>query len=98
MSRADNPHSMAEQLGWTIRWEYDEEPYQMGDGETEHPTEVLGCILTDADGNRLASLWGIGDPDREYGLEVECDLIEQAILERDERARNDATAHNWMAL
>lgn len=63
----------AEKQGWTVSWEQDEEPYETDDAD-DKPTEVLGCVLKDADGEVLGSLWGIGDPSREYSRIVAAEL------------------------
>lgn len=90
-------HKMAENLGWRLVWEHDEGGYQLGDCESP-PNEVLCCCLEDENGLPLAALGGIADPDRESALEVERELIEEALLDRAERSYNDRTFHNWMAL
>lgn len=69
----------AERLGWSFVWEYDTEEYQMGDLETEHPSEVLWVSLRDADGHSLASLGGIGDPSNEYRETIEHELLDEAL-------------------
>jgi hypothetical protein len=65
--------------GWRVDWEGDPEEYQMGDAETEHPKEVLGAVMRDEHGHVLASLWGIGDPDRNYSRVVEAELALEAL-------------------
>lgn len=69
----------ASSRGWRVEWEGDPEPYEMGDAETEEPNEVLGAVLRDEDGHNLASLWGIGDPDRNYRRVVEAELALEAL-------------------
>lgn len=64
---------------WSVDWEEDSEPYQMGDAETDVPREVLCAVLRDAEGNVLASLCGIGDPDRNYRRVVEAELALEAM-------------------
>ena len=44
-----------------------------------------GCICTDADGNVLASLWGIWDADGDYRRVVEAELAEEAFGQMMER-------------
>jgi hypothetical protein len=69
----------AEERGWTVEWDYDNEPYDMGDAETEMPSEVLVAILKDASGNVIGSLSGIGDPDNNYRRVVEAELALEAL-------------------
>lgn len=69
----------AARRGWRVKWEHDQEEYQMGDAETEHPSEVLTAVLYDAEGNVLGSLSGIGDPSRDYSRVVEADLALEAL-------------------
>ncbi len=69
----------AQRMGWQYRWEADELPYEMGDAETIMPSEVLGCVLTDERGEVLESLWGIGDPDRNYMRLVQAELASEAL-------------------
>lgn len=71
----------AQDSGWEVEWEYDQEEYQMGDAETEPPSEVLVAILRDADRNVIGSLGGIGDPSREYRRVVEAELASEAMHE-----------------
>lgn len=65
--------------GWRVEWQQDPEPYEMGDAEIEMPSEVLGAVLRDGDGNVLASLWAIGDPSRSYRRVVEAELASEAL-------------------
>lgn len=65
--------------GWRVEWEGDPEAYEMGDAETEEPREVLGAVLRDENGHVLGSLWGIGDPTREYRRVVEAELALEAL-------------------
>ena len=69
----------AEDAGWKVSWNYDQEPYDMGDAETEPPSEVLTAALLDADDNVLGSLGGIGDPDNNYKRVVEAELALEAM-------------------
>lgn len=62
--------------GLAFRWEYDDVPW---DGEGEAPSEVLGCIAEDGEGNHLASLWGIGDPDDGYRRLIEAQLAAESL-------------------
>lgn len=67
--------------GWSVEWEGDPEPYQMGDAEGEAPSEVYGAVLRDEHGTVIASLWGIGDPTRAYRRVVEAELASEALAE-----------------
>lgn len=64
---------------WRVDWVVDPEPYEMGDAEDEVPKEVFGAVLYDAAGKPLDSLWGIGDPTREYRRVVEAELALEAM-------------------
>jgi hypothetical protein len=64
----------AEEQGWKVEWDYDQDEYQLGDAETEMPEEVLCAILKAADGRVLDSLGGIGDPSASYRRLVEAEL------------------------
>lgn len=59
----------------------------MSDDERELPHEVLGCVLKDADGNVLASLWGITDPDVGYMRVVRAELASEALYNEQQLAR-----------
>ena len=69
----------AEEQGWKVEWDYDQNEYQMGDAETEMPNEVLVAVLRDADGHVLESLGGIGDPSDSYRRVVEAELALEAM-------------------
>jgi hypothetical protein len=69
---------VASENDWTFTWDFDPEPYELGDDE-QHPNEVLTVILKDNQGNVLASLGGIADPSREYRRVVEADLAAEAL-------------------
>jgi hypothetical protein len=71
--------------GWRVEWEGDPEPYQIGDAEDEMPSEVLGAVLRDENGHVLGSLWGIGDPTRQYRRVVEAELADEALYELDHK-------------
>jgi len=80
---AAKAEEIASRLGWTFEWEHDQEPYEMGDAETEMPAEVLTCVLRDENGQVLESLGSIGmsgnlKKDRDYGRTVEADLAHEA--------------------
>lgn len=65
--------------GWRVKWEHSPEPYEMGDAETEMPSEILDAVLFDDKGEVLGSLGSIGDPSREYGRIVEAELALEAM-------------------
>lgn len=69
----------AEEQGWKVEWEFDQDEYQLGDAETEMPKEVLEAVLRDADGRVLESLGGIGDPTDNYQRVVEAELALEAM-------------------
>ncbi len=68
----------AHERGWSFDWQWDDEPYELGDGESEPPNEVLGCVLRDEYGRVLGSLWGIGDPSPAYVRVVQAELASEA--------------------
>jgi hypothetical protein len=69
----------AKEMGWTVEWDYDELPYEMGDAETKMPDEVLVADLFDEEHHHLESLGGIGDPDGNYRRVVEAELVLEAM-------------------
>lgn len=71
----------AEDSGWEVEWKYDQDEYQLGEGE-EAPSEVLVAILRDHDRNVLASLGGIADPSPSYRRLVEAELALEAMTEK----------------
>jgi hypothetical protein len=66
---------------WAAEWVADDDAdlSWMTEDERQQPHEVLGCVLRDADGNVLASLWGITDPDSSYQRVVEAELAAEAL-------------------
>jgi len=68
---------------WRAEWVYD--PDDGGDGDVT-PDERYGCILCDADGAVLASLWSIGDPDANYRRVVAAELALEAMPDDADRA------------
>lgn len=70
---------------WDAEWIADDCPdlSWMSDEEQRQPHEVLGCVLRDADGNVLGSLWGITDPDNAYMRVVEAELASEACHEEE---------------
>ena len=71
--------AFAEDAGWKVSWEPDQEPYDMGDAETEPPSEVYVAVLMDDDDNVLGSLGAIGDPDNNYKRVIEAELALEAM-------------------
>jgi hypothetical protein len=71
--------------GWTVEWVPDDAADwswmdQPGfERERERDHEVYGAILKDRDGEQLASLWGIFDPDKHYMRVVEAELASEAL-------------------
>src|SRR5579872_2916121 len=84
---AAKAEEIASRLGWSFKWEEDQEPYEMGDAETEMPAEVLSCVLFDEDGNVLESLSSIGmsgnfREDNSYKRIVESELAGKAAYKK----------------
>lgn len=76
----------AASLGFTFEWEYDLEGYHgcdCGSDDCACPTgaehEVLGCIMRNADGEVIASLWGICQPSREYARVIMAELASEGL-------------------
>ncbi len=67
----------AEDLGIEFSWESDPEPYET-DIPEDKPREVWGVVAR-FQGRVLASLWGIGDPERDYMRFEEASLAWEAI-------------------
>lgn len=76
--------ALMKELGWECEWEQDDQPYEHGDAEDPdyEPQEVLGCVLRDADGEVLESLWGIADPDKIFARVTEAELADEALYEK----------------
>jgi hypothetical protein len=70
----------ARELDWSFSWEYDSDAdlSWMSDAERKRDHEIEGCILRDAAGDVLASLWGITDADNTYRRTVEAELASEA--------------------
>lgn len=66
---------------WDAEWVADEfaDLSWMSEEERAQEHEVLGCVLKDADGNVLASLWGIADPTVGYMRVVKAELAAEAL-------------------
>ena len=61
-----------------LKYEAPADP-RLFDSPRQREHEVLGCVLRDADGNVLASLWGVSDPDSAYQRVVEAEIAAEAI-------------------
>src|SRR5262245_2759984 len=69
----------AERMGITFEWIPDNQEWDL-DAE-EQPREVLGCVVRYSTGTIGPSLWGIGDPSRNYGRVIEAELALEALEE-----------------
>ena len=76
----------AERLEWSYEWPWDDSGCSgcdCGSDECDcsagRSHETLGCVLKDADGNVLESLWGICNPSRSYARVVEAELASEAL-------------------
>ncbi len=66
--------------GWYVEWFDDPEGWDsLGDIDPETVKEVLYAVLKDENGEVLASLGSIADPDRTYGRVVEAELALEAL-------------------
>lgn len=69
--------------GWEWSWEDDPEGWPKGGVcSCECGAEIKrceGCVLRDAEGNVLASLWSIWDADADYRRVVEAELAWEAM-------------------
>ncbi len=74
---------------WDAEWVADDDAdlSWMSDEEQRQPHDVLGCILRDADGNVLGSLWGITDPDNDYMRVVAAELASEEMRNDQQIAR-----------
>ena len=70
----------AEDQDWTAEWVNDDDAdlSWMSEEERQQEHELLGCVLKDAAGNVLGSLWGIVDADCNYRRVVEAELAAEA--------------------
>jgi len=69
------------ELDWTFSWEYDADADDlswMSAAERKREHTIEGCILRDAAGEVLASLWGIVDADNTYRRTIEAELASEA--------------------
>jgi hypothetical protein len=66
---------------WQAEWVWDDDAdlSWMSDAEQREPHEVYGCVLKDENGNVLASLWGITDPDNAYMRVIEAELADESL-------------------
>jgi hypothetical protein len=77
LARAER-YAYEQEWSWEWRFDDDADLSWMDDAERAKEHEVLGAILNDRDGNHLASLWGIVDPDATYRRVVEAELASEA--------------------
>jgi hypothetical protein len=69
--------------GWAVEWSEDPDGWDsLGDIDPETVKEILSAVLKDENGEVLASLGGIVDPDRAYGRVVEAELALEALSEQ----------------
>lgn len=75
----------AQEAGLTFEWVWDDDAdlSLMTDREREKDHEVMGCVVHAPEGQVLASLWGVTDPDRNYIRVVEAELALEALAELD---------------
>jgi hypothetical protein len=78
---------------WYAEWIDDDCPdlSWMSEEEQQQPHEVLGCVLKDINGNVLASLWGITDPDSDNMRVVAAELAAESLY--NEKQINRVYAH-----
>jgi hypothetical protein len=78
---------------WCVEWVDDDCPDSswMSEEEQQQHHEVFGCILKDINGNVLASLWGITDPDCDYMRVVAASLAAESL--HNEQQMNRVYAH-----
>jgi hypothetical protein len=68
--------------GWYCEWEDDPDGFDtLGEIPPEEVEEVLIAVLYDENGEMLASLGGIVNPDRNYARVVEAELAVDALAE-----------------
>lgn len=68
----------ANKQGWEVKWEEDVDSYSLAKDEPD-VSEWLSAVLYDEKGKVLASLGGIGDPDKNYSRVVEAELALEAM-------------------
>lgn len=74
--------------------EYEDKREELNlDYRGEHRHDIMGCILRDADGEQLGSLWGIMDADRNYMRVIQAELAYEAWYPIREDAQRIST---WM--
>ena len=88
----------ASRFGWVCEWLRDDSGCsgcdcgsEDCDCSTGKPHETLGCVLKDANGDTLESLWGICGPSQSYARVVETELASEALA-RIEQERNAIAA------
>ncbi len=72
---------------WCFCWEWDEDSASEGcrsaitcNKPDSHEHEVFGCLVRTREGEVLASLWGIWDPDASYSRVIEAELASEALF------------------
>ncbi len=71
----------AELMGFSFEWVSDDDPdlSWMTPEELAQDHESLGCIVRNASGTSVGSLWGIIDPDADYRRVIEAELASEAL-------------------
>lgn len=84
----------AESMGWEYEWPVDEDadPFDW-DGDGPIGKEAFGCVLRNAKGDVLASLWSIWDPTWEYIRIVKAELALEAMGNEDADAIRTGMDH-----
>jgi hypothetical protein len=88
----------AESMGWTFDWEPDIDADPMDwDGDGPMGDEAFGCILRDANGKVLDSLWGIWDPDKgNYQRAVQAEMAYEAITSQNREFAESAALNHML--
>lgn len=81
--------SYAAERGWSFDWPEDNDAdwSWMDKREKERPHEVYACVLRDADGRAIESLWSIFDPDDAYIRVIQAELALEAMCREQELDR-----------
>lgn len=94
----------AEAKGWAAEWEPDDDAGDWEDHRAdcpvcrrrdEHTTE--GCVLRDATGHPIGSLWGVWDADDWYRSFTEANLALDAMHDDMARVRERMALACWVA-